>query len=627
MLNNKYLYDKVSNIVQVKNSAPFTTNKMAGIYTHNFRYDNLNRLSGADGSFNGDASQILTGNDANSTYNLRMSYNDTHGIVSKNQYHNKNGTTYQPNTYDNDYTYAENTHQVQKIEHYDNDEIENFRYDLNGNIIQRSNRFGSRTFLWDESNRLRVVSENNAMQHYIYDASGERILKANSDVEAVYENGILISPGTVTINGYTSYPSGFLVISPDGLYTKHYYANSQRLVSRIGDNDASIFESNFIGFKQESDDSKFDEKELKNSQKIDLQNYASKLKRGIVAFRDYQFLSLAQQEEAILADREEESDSIVAKIPINSPPIYYYHSDHLGTSTSLTDYNGKAYQFFLNLPFGETMAQQRGSNYFNSPYKFNGKELDEETGFYYDGARYYDPKISIWMSVDPLAEKYPNISPYVYCASNPVLYIDPDGREIILASNMTTNQKLQVLGTMQKLTNDKLVYKTLKNGTTIIKVASLGKGNKSVGTNLIRSLNSSDQKLTIQTGTEWQEQDLNGTNAINGKGSDTLVDFALDHLPNLPTVDSNTGEVSGKKSNAVTNFGHELIHAERSMRGEAINYDEKGTHTYSDGKGGIISNTKPKEELATTGVKYNKRGDPTENQLRKEQGQEKRATY
>ena len=401
---------------------------MAGIYTHNFRYDNLNRLSGADGSFNGDASQILTGNDANSTYNLRMSYNDTHGIVSKDQYHNKNGTIYQPNTYDNDYTYAENTHQVKKIEHFDNDEIENFRYDLNGNIIQRSNRFGSRNFLWDESNRLRVVSENNAMQHYIYDASGERILKANSDVEAVYENGILISPGTVTINGYTSYPSGFLVISPDGLYTKHYYANSQRIISRIGDNDASIFESNSIGFRQESDDSKFDEKELKNSQKIDLQNYASKLKRGIVAFRDYQFLSLAQQEEASLADREEESDSIVAKIPPNTPPIYYYHSDHLGTSTSLTDYNGKAYQFFLNLPFGETMAQQLGSNYFNSPYKFNGKELDEETGFYYYGARYYDPKISIWMSVDPLAESFPSASPYNYCLNNPVNLVDPDGQ-------------------------------------------------------------------------------------------------------------------------------------------------------------------------------------------------------
>ena len=104
------------------------------------------------------------------------------------------------------------------------------------------------------------------------------------------------------------------------------------------------------------------------------------------------------------------------------------HPDHLGTSTFLTDYNGNAYQFFLNLPFGETMAEQLGSNYYNTPYKFNGKELDEETGLYYYGARYYDPRVSIWLSVDPMAEKFPNSSPYNYCLGNPINLIDPDGR-------------------------------------------------------------------------------------------------------------------------------------------------------------------------------------------------------
>jgi RHS repeat-associated protein len=111
------------------------------------------------------------------------------------------------------------------------------------------------------------------------------------------------------------------------------------------------------------------------------------------------------------------------------PAIYYYHPDHLGTSSALTDYFGNAYQFFLNLPFGETMVQQLGSNYYNSPYKFNGKELDEETGFYYYGARYYDPRISIWLSVDPLAMKHPDVSPYAYCLNDPVNMVDPDGRD------------------------------------------------------------------------------------------------------------------------------------------------------------------------------------------------------
>ena len=66
-----------------------------------------------------------------------------------------------------------------------------------------------------------------------------------------------------------------------------------------------------------------------------------------------------------------------------------------------------------------------------NPYKFNAKELDSETGLYYYGARYYNPRLSIWYGVDPLAEKYPSWSPYNYTLNNPVNYIDPDGRDIV----------------------------------------------------------------------------------------------------------------------------------------------------------------------------------------------------
>ena len=65
-------------------------------------------------------------------------------------------------------------------------------------------------------------------------------------------------------------------------------------------------------------------------------------------------------------------------------------------------------------------------------YKYNGQELQEEMGLnMYDyGARYYNPKFSIWLSVDPLAEKYPDFNPYNYCMQNPINLIDPDGREV-----------------------------------------------------------------------------------------------------------------------------------------------------------------------------------------------------
>ena len=75
------------------------------------------------------------------------------------------------------------------------------------------------------------------------------------------------------------------------------------------------------------------------------------------------------------------------------------------------------------------MFEQTSTGYFQNQYKFNGKELDQETSLYYYGARYYDPKGSLWLSVDPLEEKKPWMSPYVYCSRNPVNRIYPDGRD------------------------------------------------------------------------------------------------------------------------------------------------------------------------------------------------------
>ena len=66
-----------------------------------------------------------------------------------------------------------------------------------------------------------------------------------------------------------------------------------------------------------------------------------------------------------------------------------------------------------------------------SPQSSTGKERDSETGFSYFGARYYDSDILTgWLSVDPMADKYPNISPYAYCAWNPVRLVDPDGEDV-----------------------------------------------------------------------------------------------------------------------------------------------------------------------------------------------------
>ena len=66
----------------------------------------------------------------------------------------------------------------------------------------------------------------------------------------------------------------------------------------------------------------------------------------------------------------------------------------------------------------------------NSSYTFSAKEKDSETGLSYFGSRYYSSDLSVWLSVDPMSDKYPSLSPYTYCADNPVKLVDPNGEEV-----------------------------------------------------------------------------------------------------------------------------------------------------------------------------------------------------
>ena len=131
---------------------------------------------------------------------------------------------------------------------------------------------------------------------------------------------------------------------------------------------------------------------------------------------------------------------------------YYYHSDHLGSASLITDYKGDEYQRIEYTPYGETWVEKTsniGLEYL--PYRFTGKEIDEETGLYYYGARYLDSRYSRWISTDPaLGEYIPsagkttvneasklagqggafnfvNLNLYHYATNNPIRYIDPDG--------------------------------------------------------------------------------------------------------------------------------------------------------------------------------------------------------
>ena len=99
---------------------------------------------------------------------------------------------------------------------------------------------------------------------------------------------------------------------------------------------------------------------------------------------------------------------------------------------------------FQNIPFfSSTQTSVKEFDLYGlKVFTFIGKERESETGFSYFGARYYDSDLMTgWLSVDPMADKYPNISPYAYCAWNPVKLVDSDGEEIYMLFYVTGNKR------------------------------------------------------------------------------------------------------------------------------------------------------------------------------------------
>jgi RHS repeat-associated protein len=135
--------------------------------------------------------------------------------------------------------------------------------------------------------------------------------------------------------------------------------------------------------------------------------------------------------------------------------VYYYHPDHLGSTQLVTDWDGRIYEHLEYTPYGELWVDHAVAAVATNPtvYRFSGKEMDEETGFYYYGARYLDPRTSRWISADPAMGEYVPVAPvndeakkrngnlpgmggvfnhvnlhvYHYAGNNPVKYVDPTG--------------------------------------------------------------------------------------------------------------------------------------------------------------------------------------------------------
>jgi RHS repeat-associated protein len=195
-----------------------------------------------------------------------------------------------------------------------------YTYDANGNQTRwdHDKNGTRRTIVWDDENRIQSIADNGSTKDYKYDDQGQRLIKPGPQGETVYVNQ-------------------FYTDRPRSNATKHVYAGTSRVASKLARQDGPNSNPN-----------------------------------GNTPF---------------------EKD------------IYFYHPDHLGSSSYITDLNGKVYEALIYFPFGEGWIEEN-TNVQRTPYHFTSKELDEETGLYYFGARYYDPRTSVWQSADPIIGKY-----------------------------------------------------------------------------------------------------------------------------------------------------------------------------------------------------------------------------
>ena len=461
IMDNAYTFDAVSNVLSVANNASLPANGNAGgQMSHTYTYDGLYRLATATGTYTG-------ADNKSASYTLTMGYDNMHRIKSKSQHLTQDNVQFNGTLnvgYDLTYTYGSEAGKKFQLEsvkdvNYRTEEtpegqqVENghgYTYDKNGNLVyvntsrmmtdgHRDNSVGERKLIWDEENRLLAVDDNGFVSNYWYDADGERTVKTSGESDQVYVNGVF-SGGSTNTAKFSLYVSPYLVANQGGRYTKHIYAGSQRIVSKVGDFASYGSDPRRIEYAGANTDglsvdykSKYaaQQQVIKDNYKFfdvpyngtDNDNYAD----GEGFCCNDGTLEAAQAK----AMRKVQSRAVAKsfKDPDNYENLqFFYHPDHLGSSSFITNLDGEVVQHIEYVPFGEVFIEERNS-VWNTPYLFNAKEFDEETGLYYYGARYYEPRLSLWLSTDPMQEKYSHINTYCYAFNNPLNFVDLHGME------------------------------------------------------------------------------------------------------------------------------------------------------------------------------------------------------
>ena len=464
VMENRYRYDAVDNILGITNATDPTSltklnrAKLGGRSSHTYEYDELNRLIHASGKAK------------RASYDMVMSFGRMSEPLTKVQ---KVDSTTTAKSYNFAYKYEDSNHPTAptQIGH------DHYTYDANGNpvLVTNDSTNTTREMYWDEDNRLMVLSDNGKTSRYTYNAAGERIMKSYGTMEGVYING---APQGITFHetdNFTLYPASILSVNKNR-FTKHYFIGDKRIASRIG---TGLF-NNVYG-RNGSYVTAGQQDYAERMNQIQTQKEAYYKKVGVApgvptekgAYGDPENTGVGYNAVLTELGNHDVPQGWVQTPKPNTtpntnpgPPVswndpsnpddpqagygyipndttkeetFFYHSDHLGSTSYITDDHANITQYDAYLPYGELLVDEHSSSE-ELPYKFNGKQFDEETGLYYYGARYLNPVTSLWYGVDPLVEKYASMGGYVYTLDNPVKLVDTDGRIVNYPKNQRTKR-------------------------------------------------------------------------------------------------------------------------------------------------------------------------------------------
>ncbi len=291
----------------------------------------------------------------------------------------------------------------------------NYQFDKNGNITTLTDnlRNNIRTYNYDELGRL--TQANNLPSpsggytnfNYQYDSIGNMVYK--SDV-GIMTYGANAGPHAVTSAGGYSYSYDANGNMVTGKNKSLEYDAENRIIKIIQPNATSIFTYDGDGGRVKQS--------VTHGQEVTDTTYIGSL---------FEIHSSGSQEETvkhIFAGSQKVCD-IKTAAGIQTA-VDYYHSDHLGSSSIVTDQNGQQISRYEYTPYG-SIAVAEGAD--ATPYKFTGKELDS-TGLYFYGARYYDPELGRFVTADTIVQSPYNpqtLNRYSYCNNNSLNYVDPSG--------------------------------------------------------------------------------------------------------------------------------------------------------------------------------------------------------